>query len=310
MSVDVLQSKIRKLKNPCMLGLDPSPEVVPPQLFARAYAEFDHTPRGQAEAYRAFCEALLDAFADVMPAVKLQSACFSALGFEGVRVMQELLQSAKRRGYYVLLDAMRADVENIAQLCADSLFGSLRLGQREYRLYDCDAVTVNAYLGSDSIRPFLPYLRGEEPKNIFLIVRTSNKSSGEVQDLISGDRLVHTAVADLAMRWSGEHLFGRNGYSEIVAVVGASRTHVLQELRRKYDRLFFMVPGYGAQGGTGKGVSPAFDALGHGAIVSASRSIIGAWRGEEDSDGSDYVERALAAAERMRKNILQYVTVL
>ena len=310
MSVDQLQKMIRKLKNPCMLGLDPTPEVVPPHVFAQAYSAFDYTLRAQAEAYRRFCTELLDAFKGIIPAVKLQTACFEALGFEGVKVMQELLHYARGQRYYVLLDAMRSDVENIAQVYADGVFGETRVGENVFHPYDCDAVTLHTYLGTDSIRPFLPYLRGEEPKNIFLIVRTSNKSSTEVQDLISGDRLVHTAVADLAMRWSGEHLFGRNGYSEIVAVVGTSRTRVLEELRRKYDRLFFMVPGYGAQGGTGKGVSPAFDSLGHGAIVSASRSIIGAWRNEEGSDGSDYIEKALAAAERMRKNILQYVTVL
>ena len=308
MSVDVLQAKIRKVKNPSMVGLDPTPEVVPEHLFNEAYAQYGPTLRGIAEAYRAYCMGLLDELTDVVPAVKIQSACFEALGYEGVKVMQELLSYAKELDYYVLLDSMRGDVGNIAEIYAKAMFGQIEARGEIFCPYTCDAITVNGYLGSDGIKPFLPYLQDNSQKNIFLLIKTSNKSSRELQDLIAGDRVVHTAMADLAMRWSNG-LFGKNGYSEIIAVVGATHPYDLQTLRAKYDRLFFMVPGYGVQGGTAKNVQHAFDIYGHGAIISASRSIIAAWKKDPQSDGRNYRAAARAAAEKMRDDILKFVRV-
>ena len=309
MSIDVLQKRIRKLKNPTMVGLDPTPELIPSHVFDAAYAQYGPTLRGMAEAYKTFCIDLMDRLSDLVPAVKIQSACFNALGFEGVRVMQELMVYAKELGYYVLLDSMRGDVGNIAEIQARSVFGQIEAGGELFSPYTCDGITVNGYLGSDGITPFLPYLKDNSQKNIFLLIKTSNKSGREVQDLISGDRVVHTAMADLAMRWS-TGLFGKCGYSEIVAVVGATQPAALKALRDKYDRLFFLVPGYGAQGGNAKNVQYAFDEFGHGAIVSASRSIIGAWKKDPDSDGASWLEDSVAAAEKMKKDIGKYVTVL
>ena len=309
MSIDALQNRIRKFKNPSMLGLDPTPEVIPQFLFEAAYAQYGRTLRAMGEAYRVFCTALLDELSDFIPAVKIQSACFEALGHEGVKVMQELMVYAKELGYYVLLDSMRGDIGNIAEIHARAVFGELEAQGELFRPYTCDGVTVNGYLGSDGITPFLPYLQDNSQKNIFLIIKSSNKSSREVQDLISGDRIVHTAMADLAMRWS-QNLFGKCGYSEIVAVVGATHPQTLKALRSRYDRLFFLVPGYGVQGGTARTVQYAFDRFGHGAIISASRSIIAAWKTEEGSDGRDYCAKARQSAEKMRDNILKFVTVL
>lgn len=309
MSIDVLQTRIRKFKNPSMLGLDPTPELLPQHLLEQAYAQYGRTLRAIGEAYRSFCTALLDELSDVIPAVKIQSACFEALGHEGVKVMQELMVYAKELGYYVLLDSMRGDVGNIAEIHARAVFGELEAQGELFRPYTCDGITVNGYLGSDGITPFLPYLKDNSQKNIFLIIKSSNKSSREVQDLISGDRIVHTAMADLAMRWS-QNLFGKCGYSEIVAVVGATHPQTLKSLRTRYDRLFFLVPGYGAQGGTARTVQYAFDRFGHGAIISASRSIIAAWKDDEESDGRDFRLKARAAAEKMRSDILKFVTVL
>ena len=173
--------------------------------------------------------------------------------------------------------------------------------------FACDALVVSAYLGSDILKPFLPYCK-HDGKNIFLLLKTSNKSSREVQDLLSGDRVVYTAMADLAMRWSVD-LFGKNGYSEIGAVVGATFPQTMKLLREKYDRRFFLVPGYGAQGGTAKNVQFAFDRFGHGAIITASRSIICAWQ-KEESDGRDYTRRAVDAALKMKNDIAKYVVIL
>ena len=309
MSIDVLQTQIRKFKNPSMLGLDPTPELIPEPLLEAAYAQYGKTLRAMGEAYRVFCTGLLDELCDVIPAVKIQSACFEALGYEGVKVMQELMVYAKELGYYVLLDSMRGDVGNIAEIRARAVFGELEVQGDFFRPYTCDGITVNGYLGSDGVMPFLPYLKDNSQKNVFLLVKTSNKSSREVQDLISGDRIVHTAMADLAMRWS-QNLFGKCGYSEIAVVVGATHPQSLKSLRNRYDRLFFLVPGYGAQGGTASKVQYAFDRFGHGAIVSASRSIIAAWRNDPESDGRDYRAQARASAEKMRSDILKYVTIL
>ena len=305
MSIDVLQSKIRKLKCPIVLGLDPTRELIPPELLSECEARLGPGPEALAESFGLFCRGLLDALKKTVPAVKLQTACFEALGWQGVKVMQELLARAKKLGYYVLLETMRSDVGHIAALSAQSVFGGLDFGGERVFPYPCDAVVLNGYLGSDGIRPWLPYVK-ESGKNVFVVVKSSNKSSGEVQDLLSGDRVIHTAMADLTLRWSTE-LFGKCGYGEVGAVVGLSSPAAIQALRKRYDTLFFLVPGYGAQGGVAKHASYAFDRLGHGAAVCASRSIIGAWR---EQAGADYPEAALAAVEKMKKQLEGYVTVL
>lgn len=307
MSIAALQERIRRSKSPVMVGLDPYLPILPPHIVREAFAEHGQTLHGAAEAYARFCTELLDALKDVAPAVKLQSACFEALGADGIAVMQRLSVYAKKLGYYVLIDSMRGDVGSVAEIYAQAMFGEVPVGETAHRLYACDALTVNGYLGSDGIKPFLPYCK-RDGKNIFLLLKTSNRSSREVQDLLSGDRVVYTAMADLVMRWSTD-LFGKNGYSEIGAVVGATFPQTLRLLREKYDRLFFLVPGYGAQGGTAKNVQFAFDRFGHGAIVTASRSILCAWQ-KAGSDGTDYLTHAVAAAEKMKKEIARYVTIL
>lgn len=306
MSIDVLQSKIRKLKCPIAVGLDPTEELIPPELLAQCRERLGEGPEALAESYRLFCRGILEALKKTVPAVKLQSACFEALGWQGVKVMQELLAYAKKLGYYVLLETMRSDVGHIAELCARSVFGGLAVREERVFPYPCDALVVNGYFGSDGIKPYLPYLQGENPKNLFVVVKSSNKSSAEVQDLLSGDRVIHTAMADLTLRWSTE-LFGKCGYGEVGAVVGLSNPRAIQALRKRYDTLFFLVPGYGAQGGVAKHAAYAFDRLGHGAAVCASRSIIGAWR---EMAGTDYPEAALSAVEKMKRQLETYITVL
>ena len=159
---------------------------------------------------------------------------------------------------------MRADIGSAAENLAQACFGGIAVGDSRFAPYACDGILLNGYLGGDSVRPFTQFCANG--KNVFLIARSSNKSAREVQDLIAGDRLVYQVIADLAMRWSID-LFGKNGYSEIGLAVGATNPRVLQRLREKYDRLFFLVPGYGAQGGRAADAAAAFDKFGHGAIV-------------------------------------------
>ena len=301
MSVDVLQEKIRKLKNPSMVGLDPTRDLIPEFLLQEAFAECGENLEGLARAFYRFCSAILETLKETVPAVKVQTACFEALGAPGVAVMQTLCREAREMGYYVVLDAMRGDAPHIAELYASAVFGP-------DAVYDCDALTINGYLGSDSIKPFLPYCK-DSGKAVFLLIRTSNRSGREVQDLLSGDRQVFTAMADLAMRWSNG-LFGRHGYSQVGAVMPATDQRSLSAMRHRYNRLFFLVAGYGAQGGIARHAAAAFDEFGHGAVISASRSILAAWKKEEGNDGTDFALRALEAAVKMKKDISKFVTVM
>ena len=308
MSIDVLQAKIRKLKTPIMVGLDPVAELIPPDLLEASFQEKGCDLNGLANACLRFCTDLLDALKGVVPAVKVQSACFEALGHAGVAAMEEVLAYAAKLKYYVLLETMRTDVGHIAAVSAQSVFGGVQVGDRSFLPYPCDGIVLNGYLGSDGIKPYLPWLQGENPKNLFVVVKSSNRSSAEVQDLISGDRIIHTAMADLTLRWSTD-LFGKCGYGEVGAVVGGLAPRAIQNLRKRYDTLFFLVPGYGAQGGVAKHASYAFDRFGHGAIVSASRSVIGAWKQEEYA-GLNHQAAAVAAVEKMKRQLETYVTVL
>ena len=290
-----------------MLALDPTAEVVPPHLFAQAAETLGQTPDAMARAYETYCLTLLEALRDMIPAVKVQSACFNALGAPGVAAMQNVMEKAQELGYYVVLDTMRGDVPHIAALSAKGLFEGIQLGDALFRPYPCDGLTINGYLGTDSIQPFLPYCK-EGKGSLFVLIRTSNKSSMEVQDLMSGGRLVHTAMADLVNRW-GRDLYGKFGYSQVAAVVGMNHGQTMESLRKKYDRIFFLVAGYGAQGGGPKNAQYAFDRFGHGAIITAGRSILAAWK-KDGGDGLDYVAKAKSAAVKMRRDLGKYVQVL
>lgn len=306
MSVDVLQAKIRKLKNPTMVCICPTIRELPLHIKEDARHQYGQTLRAAAEAYKAFSFGILDALKDTVPAVSVVSGAFSALGADGVAAMQEVLSYAASLGYYVLLDMMRADLGTTAEDLADACFGSVQVGEASFTPYPCDGILMSGFLGSDAVSPFAAHCR--EGKNVFIVARSSNKSAREVQDLLAGDRVVYQVMADLAMRWS-TGLFGQNGYSEIGIAVGATNRQVLQTLRRKYDRLFFLVPGYGAQGAGAKDAQYAFDRMGHGAAIMAGRSILYAFQ-KQDSDGRDYQQAAVAAAEKMKKQILSYITVM
>ena len=266
--------------------------------------------QGAAEAYRLFCRGLIDALKDVVPAVKPQSAYFEVLGSAGIAALEEICAYAKEQGLYVIMDAKRGDIGSTCEAYAKAYLGCVEVGEHSFAPFDCDSITVNGYLGTDALKPFTALCK-ERNKSIFLLVKTSNPSSRELQDLIAGDRLVHTVVADLAVRLTDkEQLEGTSGWSAIGAVVGATHPQDLKALREKYPQTFFLVPGYGAQGGKAKDVQYAFDKFGHGAIVNSSRGIMCAWKKTEDGTGRDYQEAARNEAIRMRKDICTYVTVL
>ena len=291
MSVDVLQDKIRKAKNPAVVDLSLNLSDLPPHLLAEDTA---------VKAYGRFCRELLDGLKGTVPAVRLGFTAFSLLGQDGLQLMADILQKAKNLGYYVILEAPYVLSPMMAAGVAEAVFGL-------HPLYPCDALIVGTYPGSDVIKPFLPYVK-EGKKDLYCVVRTSNKSAPEIQDLLSGSRLVHLAAADQINRFGAE-LTGKFGYARVGVMAGANSADSLKNLRTKYPRLFLLVDDMDYSGCNAKNCSYAFDKFGHGAAVCAGPTITMAWKSAQ-SDGSDYLEQALAAAERMKKNLTRYITIL
>ena len=290
MSIDVFQEKIRKTKNPSVLVAEAFFDWVPPQILS----ECGNTAAALTQYYLE----LLDALKGVVPAIRFGFGSFGLLGPDGLSALSSLMKAAKDRGYYVLLDAPEvlspAAAKNAAQLW----------GEGESR-YPCDGIVFSAWLGSDILKAFLPLTK--KGKSLFPVLRTANKSAAEIQDLLTGNRLVHTAAADIISR-QGETVVGRSGYSQVGAVAAASAADSLRSLRGKYSRLFLLLDGFDYPNANAKNCSYAFDKLGHGAAACGGSCIAAAWR--EEGDGSDYLEKAKLAAQRMQKNLTRYITVL
>ena len=288
MSMDILQEKIRKTKNPSVLELALPISELPPQ-FAK-----------NAEGYAAFCRELLEAMKGNIPAARVSFSAFCLLGHDGLYHLSETLKRAGEMGYYVLLDAPEILSPASAKITADALLG-------EGSLYPCDGLVISCYLGSDVIKPFLPYCK-KAKKTLFVVARTANKSAPELQDLLAGGRLVHAAAADHVNRY-GSDTAGKSGYTNVGILGAAASAESLRNLRAKYPKLFLLVDGYDYPHANAKNCSNAFDKFGHGAAVCGGTGITCAWRAAE-SGGEDYLDHAKAAAERMKKNLTRYVTVL
>ena len=288
MSIDKLHEKIRKMKNPSMLDLTVPMDAIPAHI----------TQGSAAENYGAFCRELMNGLKDAIPAVRFRFSAFALLGAEGLNVLSELLQEAKTLGYYVLLDAPGILTPEDAQMTAEAVFG----GEQ----YPCDGLAISPYIGSDAIKPFISYCKAD--KDLFVVVRSGNKSALELQDLMTGTRLVHTAAMDIVSR-HGENIFGKNGYSRVCACVSAGAANSIRAIRNGYKYTFLLVDGLEYPSGNHKNCSYAFDRFGYGAVVCAGTSITAAWK-ENGTDGTDFVAQAVDAADRMKKNLLRYVTIL
>lgn len=288
MSVDVLQEKIRKTKNPTMVELLLPLSSLPPRFSA------------DAKGYGSFCRELLAGLKGTVPAARFSFAVFALLGGEGMEELAQTLSAAKAMGYYALLDAPELLSPTAAQLAADRLFG-------EGSGYPCDGLVISGYLGSDMVKPFLPYCK-DGKKDLLVVARTGNKSAPELQDLLTGSRLVHTVAVDLTNRFSGEAL-GKFGYSRVGAVAAATSAESLRSLRSKYPAVFFLVDGFDSPSANAKNCSFAFDKYGRGAVVCAGESITCAWK-QAGSDGEDFIDHAARAVERIRKNLARYVTIV
>ena len=292
MSIDVLQDKIRKMKNPSMVDLALNTADLPAHLTAEEGSV--------CAAYGRFCRELLEKLKGTVPAVRVGFTAFAVLGPDGLNELVRVLKTAKELGYYVALEAPYIISPMMASSVAEAVFGA-------QALYPCDGLIICSWPGTDLLKPFLPYAR-EGKKDVFCVVRTSNKSAPELQDLLTGSRLVHAAAADLINRFGADNT-GKFGYARVSVMAGANSAESLRNLRMKYPRLFLLVDDMDYSGCNAKICGNAFDKFGHGAVVCAGPTVTSAWKAAE-IDGADYLDQALAAAERMKKNLTRYVTVL
>ena len=307
MSIDRLQKQIIELKNPTVVGLDSRPEYIPPQILAECTLKQGQSLEAVAEAFYLFNVGLIDALHDIVPAVKPQAAYYEMLGPAGVLALQKTISYAQEKGMYVIVDGKRNDIGSTAQAYSDAYLGQIKIGDAVFSPFGADSLTVNAYLGTDGLEPFIENCKRFD-RSIFALVKTSNPSSGQLQDLICGDRNLYTAVGDLLSRISIDSI-GEYGYSAVGAVVGATYPSDASRLRARLGHTFFLVPGYGAQGGGATDVAPCFDRFGRGAIVNSSRQIICAWQKSPKQDGTDFQAAARAQAIAMRDDIAAVITI-
>ena len=293
--IDQLIEGIRKTGNPTCVGLDTQLGHLP-EGFAGSVESFEDA----AAAILRYNKALVDALCGIVPSVKVQIAYYEMYGVPGMQAFVDTCAYAKSKGLVVIADAKRNDIGATSGAYANAFLGETPLGDKTMPAFNADFVTVNAYLGSDGI---LPFLKASEVRGggIFALVKTSNPSGVELQDLMIGDRHVYEVMGDLVSKW-GESCIGSHGYSSVGAVVGATYPEQGAALRVRLPHTFFLVPGYGAQGATGKDLRGCFDKNGMGAVVNASRSILTAWKKQP---GVDFAQAAYNEAIRMRDDIME-----
>ncbi|WP_058484858.1 orotidine-5'-phosphate decarboxylase [Defluviitalea phaphyphila] len=292
--IDRLIEKIEYTKNPTVVGLDPRLELIPNFIKEEAFETYGKTLKGVAKAFYEFNKAIIDEVYDLVPAVKPQIAMYEQYGEEGIKAYIDTISYAKQKGLIVIGDIKRSDITSTAKAYANGHIGKVKVEDKEYEVYREDSITLNPYLGYDSIEPYINYCK-ENDKGLFILVKTSNPNSGEIQDLQVGEEKLYEKVGKLVSKW-GEEIIGKKGYSHIGAVVGATYPEQGKRLRELMPHTFFLVPGYGAQGAKAEDLKGCFDKNGLGAIVNSSRGIIGAYK--SDKYKSKYSEREFAKASR------------
>lgn len=301
MSFNRLIQKIEAYQNPSVAGLDPRLEYVPSYIREKYITEMGQTLDAAAAAILEFNRTLIDALYDIVPAIKPQAAYYEMYGWQGVRTLAETIRYAQEKGMYVMTDGKRNDIGATMTAYAAAHLGKITIEDTEIEPFGADALTVNGYLGTDGIQPLLEICEKYD-KGIFVLVKTSNPSSGELQDRQIDEKPVYEIMGEMCEKWGSQQI-DAYGYSAVGAVVGATYPEQLTELRKKLPHTMFLVPGYGAQGGGAKGVTGAFDANGRGAIVNSSRAIMCAWKKEEGATERDFAEAARREAIRMRDDI-------
>ena len=300
--INKLVEKIKKLNAPVVVGLDPMLDYVPAHVQKKAFDEFGETLEGAGEAIWQFNKAILDATADIIPAIKPQIAMYEQFGIEGLKAFKKTVDYAKSKDIVVIGDIKRGDIGSTSSAYAIGHVGSVKVGNNTFRGFDEDFVTVNPYLGSDGVKPFIDVCK-ENDKGIFVLVKTSNKSSGEFQDRLVDGRPLYEIVGEQVAKWSEEHM--GNEYSYVGAVVGATYPEMGKVLRKVMPKSYILVPGYGAQGGKASDLAPYFNEDGLGAIVNSSRGIICAYKQEAYAKfgAKNFGDASRAAVEAMIADI-------
>ncbi len=300
-AIDRLIEKIIKLKSPVVMGLDPRYEILPECVTSKYPVNLE----GATKAILEYNKALIDNTYDIIPAIKPQMAFYEMFGIPGMYAFYETCKYAKEKGMIVIADNKRGDIGSTAKGYSNAYLGKTKMGEKEEAIFDVDFMTVNPYMGTDCIAPFVEDCR-KYNKGIFILAKTSNPSSGELQDekLENGEE-VYKKVIKLIEKW-GQDLRGKFGYSSIAAVVGATYPKQLQELRSLAPHTFFLIPGYGAQGGKAEDIALGFDEQGLGGIVNASRSLMcaykkDAWRKSHKEE--DYAKATREEVIRMNREL-------
>lgn len=276
--INKLVDKIKKTNAPIVVGLDPMLSYVPEHITKKAFDELGETPAGAAEAIWQYNKAIVDATYDLIPAVKPQIAMYEQFGVEGMKAFKKTCDYAKSKGLVIIGDIKRGDIGSTSEAYAIGHVGTVKIGEHIYSPFTEDFVTVNPYLGSDGVKPFLKVCK-ENNKGAFILVKTSNPSSGEFQDREIDGKPLYEIVAEKVAEW-GEEVMGED-YSYVGAVVGATYPEMGAALRKIMPKNYILVPGYGAQGGQGKDLVDFFNPDGLGAIVNSSRGIIAAYTKEQ-----------------------------
>ena len=290
--INQLVANIKKTGAPIVVGLDPMLKYIPEHIQKKAFAEFGETLEGAAEAIWQFNKEIVDKTYDLIPAVKPQIAMYEQFGIPGLVALKKTVDYCKSKGLVVIGDIKRGDIGSTSSAYAVGHIGKVQVGSKTYAPFDEDFVTVNPYLGSDGVNPFIDVCK-EEKKGLFILVKTSNPSSGEFQDQMIDGRPLYELVGEKVAQW-GEDCMG-DEYSYIGAVVGATYPEIGKVLRKVMPKSYILVPGYGAQGGKGKDLVHFFNEDGLGAIVNSSRGIIAAYKQEKYAN---YGEEAFADASR------------
>lgn len=301
--IDKLIAKIQKTEAPIVVGLDPMLNYIPEHIQKKAFAEYGETLEGAAEAIWQFNKEIVDKTYDLIPAVKPQIAMYEQFGIEGLKAYKKTIDYCKSKDLVVIGDIKRGDIGSTSAAYAVGHLGKVQVGSKCYVPFDEDFATVNPYLGSDGVKPFIEVCK-EENKGLFILVKTSNPSSGEFQDQLVNGRPLYELVGEKVAQWGEEHV-GQSGYSYIGAVVGATYPEMGATLRKLMPKTFILVPGYGAQGGKGKDLVNFFNEDGLGAIVNSSRGIIAAYKQEKYAKfgAENFGDASRAAVEDMVADI-------
>ena len=304
-AIDKLIKKIKETNNPTVIGLDPRYEMLPKCITSKYAQDLE----GVGKAIVEYNQGLIDQVYDVIPAVKPQIAFYEMFGIPGIKAFKETCQYAKQKGMVVIADTKRGDIGSTAQGYSNAFLGKTPIAEKQEAIFDVDFITVNPYMGTDCVKPFIEDCKKYE-KGIFILVKTSNPSSGELQDLkLENHQEIYMQVANLVEKW-GNELRGENGYSSVAAVVGATYPEQLEAIRKTAPHTYFLIPGYGAQGGKAKDIALGFDNNGLGGIVNASRSLMCAYQSDRWKDQykeEEYAKATRAEALRMKEELNQAI---